>query len=209
MKPPRKPTALEAWKAIDETSFRAEVDRIVGLSDQELEAELLKEGFDPADLAGPETVVKRAIQRFDEKAQRPAAPVRPRRSARLISWLAAAAFGLLAIVTAAERNVVIAWFRHEPIAPVPTREFSPPKPPDLELTRQERANALRNEAYPACGRTAWTLCESKLDEAKALDPSGEQDPNVQTARREISLARHPDAESPFPDTKWAPDAGRR
>lgn len=209
MKPPNKPTALEAWKAIEEGSFRAEVDRIVGLSDQELEAELLKEGFDRADLAGPETVVKRAIQRFDERARRRAAPVRPVRSARLISWLAAAAFGLLAVVTAVERNGIIAWFRHEPIAPVPSREFSPPKVPDLELARQERAKALRDEAYPACGRAAWTLCESKLDEAKALDPSGEQDPNVQTARREIYLVRHPDAESPFPDTKWVRDAGRR
>ncbi|MDP9001597.1 MAG: hypothetical protein M3O46_15970 [Myxococcota bacterium] len=51
MTTPRKPTAREIWEAMDKTFFRAEVDRINGLSDQELEVELLKKGFRPEDFA--------------------------------------------------------------------------------------------------------------------------------------------------------------
>ncbi len=44
MTAPRKPTSVEVWKAIDDTAFKDEVDRVAAMSDQELEAELLKDG---------------------------------------------------------------------------------------------------------------------------------------------------------------------
>jgi hypothetical protein len=50
----RKRTAREVWEAIEEASFRDELDRILHMSAQELEAELLKDGFRPEELAAPE-----------------------------------------------------------------------------------------------------------------------------------------------------------
>ncbi len=55
---------------------------------------------------------------------------------------------------------------------------------------QSRASELRNEAFDACGRGHWAECEQKLDEAKALEPEGERDPDVQHARRMASEALH-------------------
>jgi hypothetical protein len=209
VKAPRKRTAREVWEAIEEASFRDEVERIVGMSEEELKAELLKDGFDPAELAGPQTVAERASRRPDGGAERPPATVHPLRRVRMIAWLAAAAIGMMALVIAAKRNEVIALFGHEPVAPLPTQSPLPQKPPDVQLTSQERAAALRNEAYTACGHASWTLCESKLNEAQALDPAGEHEAAVRTARQMIHIARHPDAALLFPDTKEVPAASSR
>ena len=129
------------------------------------------------------------------------------RTRTLVSLLAAAFMASLGLLMV-RRKEFIALFRREPVVPS-TQEPLPRTPQDLELTRHEQANELRREAYPLCGQASWTLCESKLDEAKALDRRGEQDPNVMTARREIYVARHPDAALFVPDTKRVPDAGRR
>jgi hypothetical protein len=51
---PRKPTAREIWEAIEKGSVLDEVDRINGMSVEELKAELLKDGFRPEDFAPPE-----------------------------------------------------------------------------------------------------------------------------------------------------------
>jgi hypothetical protein len=52
------------------------------------------------------------------------------------------------------------------------------------------ARALREEALEACDQARWDACKAKLDEARELDPAGEEDPRVQKARRAIEAA-HP------------------
>jgi hypothetical protein len=46
-----------------------------------------------------------------------------------------------------------------------------------------RAAALRQEAREACQERTWSTCLDKLNEARALDPSGDQPPDVQSLRR--------------------------
>src|SRR5262249_7420862 len=45
-----KPSARDVWEGIDDESFKAEVERVIGMSDAEVEAELIRDGFDPAKL---------------------------------------------------------------------------------------------------------------------------------------------------------------
>jgi hypothetical protein len=50
-------------------------------------------------------------------------------------------------------------------------------------TTQATPETLRKDAFEACGRGHWAECERKLDDAKALDPDGERDPDVRNARK--------------------------
>jgi hypothetical protein len=66
----------------------------------------------------------------------------------------------------------------EPIGP---DHWTPPKEP----TPQERAAKLHDEAAEACVDHLWGRCASKLDEAKALDPAGEESLRPQPLRAQI------------------------
>ncbi len=57
---------------------------------------------------------------------------------------------------------------------------------------REMAEAQRNMAEESCARKDWVACKASLDEAAKLDPAGEGEPRVQTARKEIAagLAGH-------------------
>jgi hypothetical protein len=57
----------------------------------------------------------------------------------------------------------------------------------------ELAAAFREQAFKACGQRMWTLCQQKLDEAKAIEPEGESHPRVQRAREAIKSASHNDS----------------
>jgi aminoglycoside phosphotransferase (APT) family kinase protein len=53
-----------------------------------------------------------------------------------------------------------------------------------------RAATLRREARDAYDTKAWAACLEKLNEAQALDPEGDNDPDVQALRRRAEGA-HP------------------
>ena len=59
-----------------------------------------------------------------------------------------------------------------------TAAASPPAPAGV---------VLREEAFAACGRAKWRECLDKLDRAKAIDPSGDDEADVQNAR---AMATH-------------------
>jgi len=71
--------------------------------------------------------------------------------------------------------------------PVPVA-VEPPRAP----TPEEKAQGLREEAREACGAGQWDRCEDRLDEAKQLDPAGEDNPLIQSLRRKAQGARHPE-----------------
>jgi hypothetical protein len=151
---PEKKKAREVWEAIDETSFRAEVDRVNAMSDAEVEAELLKEGFDPADLGSS----------AGETASPPAttAPVRRLPLARRFApWAAAAAVALLLGGVAALK-----------------------KSDDVTRTPAEHAAALRESAREACAKAQWRTCLDRLDKADKYDAVGADDPRVRSLRHE-------------------------
>jgi hypothetical protein len=50
------------------------------------------------------------------------------------------------------------------------------------------ADALRAEGLTACGNADWKRCLERLDKARALDPAGDDAPNVREARERARRA---------------------
>jgi hypothetical protein len=104
-------------------------------------------------------------------------------------WLVAATF-LLALMALAGAGVV-AYLRRPHIEPIGPDKDWVPRPPPSEV-----AGKLRDEAIGACDEHLWGLCRDKLDEAKTIDPAGENEARVQSARKRIAWALDPDAKPP-------------
>jgi DNA-directed RNA polymerase specialized sigma24 family protein len=90
-------------------------------------------------------------------------------------WLRYAALGLpgLALILL----VIKAAQPPPPVGHAPPWTGTPDEP-----TPEERAAALRANAAHACGAAQWQECLDKLDQARELDPDGDQDPKVQELR---------------------------
>jgi hypothetical protein len=52
----------------------------------------------------------------------------------------------------------------------------------------QHASTIRKEAFAACEQHDWATCEAKLNEARDLDPSGEDLPQVRDARAMLARA---------------------
>jgi hypothetical protein len=107
---------------------------------------------------------------------------RGRTRAGWVVWAVAACVGALLIAALVGRREVVAWWRGGEIAP--DREQAPrqQEPP----AGNARGKELRVAGFAACERAEWFECVSKLDEAKAIDPAGDADPQVQDARRQAT-----------------------
>jgi hypothetical protein len=197
----RKLPPGEAWKALEQMAFDDEAERILGLSDKELDDELARHGFDPAALRAEGAAYAEKLKR--EAGQRAAAdrsadaadrsgkvvklpvtvPPARRRPARVV-WLAAAMLGAGVLTLVAMNGAaIVALFHHvEPIGP-DIYDAGPPNWRDLRL-----AARLRDDAYAACDATLWQKCLDALDEAAKLDPAGDADPRVGAAR-ELARSR--------------------
>jgi hypothetical protein len=167
MKPPRRRTDAEVWRAL-EAAPETELARIDALSDDELDRELRDAGVSPELVAG-------VVQ--------PRAPAVALRRTRTWAWVALAAGVALVIAATARRREIALWFGHEPIGPDVAQT------PDSVLV--ERAARLRHDALGVCEQGFWGLCEEKLNEARRLDPAGESQPQIQAARRAIDEAGRP------------------
>jgi hypothetical protein len=86
--------------------------------------------------------------------------LRPRPPRSVVTWVAAAAAGLL----------VVGGLLSKYVAP---RPVAPPPP---------TAQALRAQAFDACHSNRWGACLELFDLARPLDPRGDTDPAVQAAR---------------------------
>lgn len=60
-----------------------------------------------------------------------------------------------------------------------------------ERMNLERAAALRANGLDACARRMWTACVAFLDQAKGLDPPGDDDARVKAARAQAAEAAAP------------------
>jgi hypothetical protein len=182
--PEAKLTADEAWDALATMGADDEVDRVLGLSDAQLDAELKEAGADPAavrargEALGRELDVKRAETKRalggtgrDAPAKAERAPSRMRR--RWVAWgvpAVAAAAATTALVLGGGGGVLVGH-------PAPQRA--------------ERAAMIRDEALADCARRDFDGCRAKLDAAKDLDPEGERDARVVKAREDIARAGAP------------------
>lgn len=154
-----KPTASEAWDAIDEASFRAEVDRVNAMSDAEVEAELVKDGFDPADLRSEPAKAAPVPVSSPAPAPPPAQVRRLPVRGRVLTWLAAAAMIVAVVGTM--------WRRNDDVTKSPV----------------EYAARMRKEAEASCGKAQWRTCLDDLRRADEADPAGAGDPKVQELRK--------------------------
>jgi hypothetical protein len=163
-----KRTAKELWDALDEATLAAELESELALTPEERRQELIKEGYDidkvhaQADAFFASLPAKAAAGPQAEAVPAP----RPKRmrAAVIVSASLALAAGAALVIKAAQ-----------PPPPVGAR---PPLDPQVV-----RAEALRREARDACDAHVWKTCVDKLDEARALDPEGDGDPEVQALRR--------------------------
>jgi hypothetical protein len=102
--------------------------------------------------------------------------------------LAAVVAGLFLLVKGGE---IVAYFRPKPVptpVPTPTQEEAPPK--------QVAAGNLRDEAREACKQYNFLLCLQKLDEARAIDPAGDGEPEVQALRKSATEELRPEPDKP-------------
>lgn len=141
------------------------------------------------------------LEAIAEEEKLPAARVRQRVS-RMRRWMKERWLAELAAAAVIAVAAILLWrifHKEEQFAqPVPEpRPSSLPEEPVLE-----RARALREKAFEECDRAAWRLCLDKLDEARGLDPAGDNDARVGAAR-----ARAEDAlKNPVPAPSDAPTA---
>jgi hypothetical protein len=221
MRPPQKRTAAETWKALealgeDEAAER-EMDRVLALPAQEIDRELAQLGIDPAaSRARGDQVARHVAREFAQPGIDPAASrargdpapfgvrgpaslrARPERRSRAAIALVAAALAAMVVATWGGVGEKIARWLHPP-APV----LLPHAPsPEWLASERDRVHArdLRGAAHVDCASSRWLSCLHGLDEARALDPAGDEEPAAQEDRRAatgaLSAPRAPVNEKP-------------
>jgi hypothetical protein len=176
---PQKPDPARGWLFVEKLLADDDPERLDKASDEEVERQMREQGVQVSRVPGAEELLAKAAARAakpdasrsqESGVKVTALPVRPGRP-RWMALLAAAAIGGLVVA-------VVMNQRETPVAH--------PRPHDdsggqVEPTPQERAAKLREEAFAACREARWAECESKLGEAKRLDPAGDADPRVRAA----------------------------
>jgi hypothetical protein len=175
-----KPTPDEVLKAIEEPDPEEEMERVLAMTPEQRREELEAAGVDMNELhakadawherfvqAAAEAEKKAAQGATAEPARTRSLPPKPQR--RSFVSLAAAAS-----VVAVAGGVVY------------TVALRPPEP--VASPDQRTAADLRKRAFDACSREQWKECLAGLDEAKRLDPAGDEAAAVQAARRRAGQA---------------------
>jgi hypothetical protein len=192
-----RPDPAEAWLIAERLLADEELDRLDAMSDEEVMAELRAEGRDEGWIPNAESLMAGAEKHLARQAEQAAlsplavpadaAPrtvsmIRATESSRAV-WFAAAAAVLVGIGGAAvvERGAIVAWIKGPPApAPIePDHEVAPPPTP------HELAEKARDEAEKACAGGLWGRCNTRLDQARELDPAGESQPRVVGLRKAI------------------------
>jgi hypothetical protein len=162
-------TPEEILKVLEEQALEDEVREVASMSDPQLDDELRKGGITSKAVKD----AARSVRGLGNEAPTKPASGRMRARSRWAAWTAIAAVAAAALA-------VFVWPRDEGVG--------------AGYPGEAKASLLRTEAYAACDRGAWVLCEAKLDEAKRLDPAGEAAAEVLAARRSSYLGQHPDGD---------------
>ncbi len=139
------------------------------------------------------------LESIAESEQLPAPRVRKRVS-RLRAHLREQWRKEIALLAALGVVAVLVWIARRDREPV-ARDRVRPVPSEVAPTPRERAGHLREDALAACDRREWGTCLDGLDRAKDLDPAGDGDTRIQSARAAASAATHP---APAPSAPPAP-----
>jgi hypothetical protein len=125
--------------------------------------------------AGPDEGVAATPKETPTTREAPRPKSAPRKGAPRVAWVA----GAVVAAAAAAGIAVEVGGTAGPLA-------IGPDPGSTAATPRERATRLRDEAVAACGAKDFATCTAKLDDAKRLDPAGESEPRVVTARAAIA-----------------------
>jgi DNA-directed RNA polymerase specialized sigma24 family protein len=131
----------------------------------------------------------------------PAARVRQRVS-RMRRWMKERWLAELAAVAALAVAALVMWriFRRPPEPEVmPAPDVTAPLPPPIAPL--DRARALRADALRKCDAEDFRGCLEMLDEARRLDPAGDLEREVQTARERAQRALDDAVKPPPPETR--------
>ena len=141
------------------------------------------------------------LEAIAERERIPATRVRQRVS-RLRAFFRERWHRELALASVLVLVVVVGWVlaRKRPDAPQIAHD-----PPHVV----PRAEILRGEAERECARGAFRECLDKLDEAKRLDPAGDDTPSIRESRRAAERALEPPAPPPVAPTSVPTNAKPR
>jgi hypothetical protein len=183
----RKRSSKETLEVIERSADSDEAARIRALGDEESDRELLAAGFDLEDeRAAAEAARQKALRAVDalrvkdkggSETRRPSLVPRRRKRQNVI-WFAAAALAATFLL-----------FFMAPQLFSPAALVSHPRPQGASVngSELERAAALRRLALDACAAKLWQVCLDGLDDARRIDPVGDGDPTVRTARDRATL----------------------
>ena len=194
-----KRTASELWDALDEATVDAELESALEKTPEEARRELVDAGYEldkvhaeadaffaslpaearPAPASPPEAPT--APSAADKPpAPAPATATPPAPTAPRVWRMRVAIAVPTALALAAGVAVAVQLTSPPPIVRTPRPE-----------TPEEHAATLRQEAREACESRSWKTCLDKLDEARALEPGGNETPEVQSLRHTAEAAGHP------------------
>jgi hypothetical protein len=203
-----KPSLAAQWR-VAERAIEEEADRLAHLSDEEF-ARAMEDLPPPSRMPSTEEMMAEVTARIrarggarerkdadgalaadgragDAWSVEAGAIGRSPTPPRLV-WLVAAAFfvavGGLAFV---KREAIVAYLFHD--EPNHHDDKSAPRHEELSPQARAAAAAAREQARTACAGDQIDLCETRLDEARGLDPAGDDKPDVALLRQKISDAR--------------------
>jgi len=178
-------TAKELWDALEQAGDEAELEEALALTPEERRRELVEAGYDldkihasaDAFFAANPSVAAAATEAL-ARSPAPPAPRAPAPAAVVVAGpprrrMRPAVVVPIALVLAAGVALAIR-------AALPTPVLIAPPPDD---TPAGRAAAMRADARRACEARRWQTCLDDLDQARSLDPAGDEAPEVQALRR--------------------------
>jgi hypothetical protein len=155
-----------AWPLIEDAIAEEDVERVGKLSGDALAAEMKKAGLDPSRARALTDKVLAATRASADPPKVVRLDERRRRRWMGPSLLVAAASAALYVAAVGTGTGVVGT--GDPYTP-----------------QEAQAHDLRKEAFAACEKGDAPLCKAKLDQAKELDPKGEQKNDVAQARARI------------------------
>jgi hypothetical protein len=149
-----KRSATDLWDALNDATVDAELERVLAMTPEERRRELVATGVDLDQVRARADAVVASIPGVPADASSPAVAHPP------------------PVTLAPHRESRATASVPAPVGP------QPPTP-----TAASRAESLRRDAREACAKRSWQTCLDKLDEARTIDPAGDQVPAVQALRR--------------------------
>lgn len=155
-----KLTDAELWDALEEDAIDDAMEAVLAKTPEERRRDLREAGFD--------------LEKVHAQADALVAePTRPAKVVPLHPWRKRLAIALsTAAALAAAIGVIVQMSTPDLVS-----HGRPDDPPAV------RAAQLRQDARASCEARVWKICLDRLNEARDLDPGGDQAPEIQALRR--------------------------